>query len=193
MKIHFLVSAKVLALCLALLGIVYPLIIYLAGQAIFPFQANGSLIRQGTRVIGSTLIAQEFSLPGYFEPRPSASAYDAGSSGGSNLAPTSSRLVEFYRNRIKLLQVENSASHSKIPLELVAVSASGLDPHLSLGAALWQVPRVASARNLAREELDKLIMVNARPPLLGFIGEWRVNVLELNLELDEFTTRREDR
>lgn len=191
MKTYLLISAKLLALCLVLLGIVYPIIIFLAGQAVFPHQANGSLIEEGKRIIGSELVAQEFSLPQYFQPRPSAVAYDPSSSGGSNLAPTSSKLVANYRDRIRALKDQNEAGQGKIPIELVSMSASGLDPHISLGAALWQVPRIAGLRNLYRKELEELVLRNVEAPLFGFIGEWRVNVLVLNRQLDQLRKPKE--
>jgi K+-transporting ATPase ATPase C chain len=162
MKTQWLVSARVLALSLVLLGAVYPLIIFVAGRALFPFRAGGSIIKEENRVLGSDLIAQDFSLPRYFQPRPSAGAYDPTSSGGSNLGPTNAGLFEIYRERI-----------------------SGLDPDISLGAALWQLPRVARARSLPLEKIEELVRKNARPPLFGFVGEWRVNVLEINRRLDQ--------
>jgi len=192
MKTQLLVSAKVLALCLALLGIVYPMIVLIGGQVIFPFRANGSLIGEGKRVVGSALVAQEFSLPQYFQPRPSAAAFDPRFSGGSNLAATSSKLLETYRDRIKSLKAENPEVKDKIPLELVSMSASGLDPHISLGAALWQIPRIAGARSLSSRELERLVRENTEPPLFGFFGEWRVNVLLLNRHLDRYPARGED-
>lgn len=185
MKTQWLVSAKVLALSLVLLGIAYPLVIFVAGRALFPFPAGGSLIKEGKTVLGSELIAQDFSLPGYFQPRPSACGYDPTSSGGSNLAATSAKLFETYRERIRILRLANPLEKVKVPLELVAASASGLDPHISLGAALWQLPRVAQARGLPRERIEELVRESARSPLLGFIGEWRVNVFDLNRRLDQ--------
>jgi K+-transporting ATPase ATPase C chain len=190
MKKQFLLSARVLTLCLALLGLAYPLFVYVIGRVIFPFQAAGSLLSEGDRVIGSESIGQEFSRPLYFAPRPSAAGYDAGASRGSNLGPTSAKLFEEYRSRVNSLKADNPARAGLIPLELVAASASGLDPDISPGAALWQVPRVAGARRISRSELVKLIEDSARPPLLGFVGEWRVNVLKLNRRLDEMTLRR---
>jgi K+-transporting ATPase ATPase C chain len=184
MKTQWLVSAKVLALSLVLLGVVYPLIIFVAGRALFPFRAGGSIVKEGNRVLGSDLIAQDFSSPGYFQPRPSASSYNPTSSGGSNLAPTSARLFETYRERIRKLSLTNAPAAGKIPLELVAASASGLDPHISLGAALWQLPRVARARSLPEKKIEELVRKNALPPLFGLIGEWRINVFDLNRQLD---------
>jgi len=188
MKTQWLVSARVLALSLVLLGAVYPLIIFIAGRALFPFRAGGSIVKEGNRVLGSDLIAQDFSLPGYFQPRPSACSYDPTSSGGSNLAPTSAKLFEKYRERIRVLSSANASAPGRLPLELVAASASGLDPNISLGAALWQVPRVARARSLPSQKIEELVRKNARPPLFGFIGEWRVNVLDLNRRLDRLAS-----
>ncbi len=191
MKTQWLVSAKLLALSLVLLGVVYPLIIFVAGQALFPFRAGGSIVREGNRALGSDLMAQDFSLPGYFQPRPSACDYDPSSSGGSNLGPTNPRLVEIYRDRIQSLSLTNGRAEARVPLELVAASASGLDPHISLGAALWQLPRIAQARSLPRERIEELVRKKAAPPLLGFVGEWRINVLDLNRQLDRLPPEEE--
>jgi K+-transporting ATPase ATPase C chain len=184
MKTQWLVSAKVLALSVVLLGIVYPVVIFIAGRAFFPFRTGGSLIKEGNRVLGSDLIAQDFSLPGYFQPRPSACSYNPAASGGSNLAATSAKLLEIYRERIRKLRLANAPAAGRVPIELVAASASGLDPDISLGAALWQLPRVARARSLPRETVEELVRTSARSPLFGFIGEWRVNVFDLNRRLD---------
>jgi K+-transporting ATPase ATPase C chain len=187
MKAQWLVSTKVLALSLVLLGVVYPLIIFVAGRALFPFRADGSIVKVGNRVLGSDLIAQDFSSPGYFQPRPSACSYDPASSGGSNLAPTSARLFELYRERIQRLRQANSEAGARVPIELVAASGSGLDPHISLGAALWQLPRVARARSLPEKKIEELVREKALPPLFRLIGEWRVNVFELNRRLDQLS------
>jgi len=186
-----LISAKVIALSLVLLGVVYPLIIFVAGQALFPFRAGGSIVKEGSRVLGSELIAQDFSLPGYFQPRPSACDYDPSSSGGSNLGPTNPKLLEIYRDRIQRLSLINGGASAGVPFELVAASASGLDPHISLGAALWQLPRIARARSLPRQRVEEFVRKNADPPFLGFVGEWRVNVFELNRQLDRLRPEEE--
>lgn len=186
MKTQWLISAKFLALSLVLLGIVYPLFVFIAGRALFPFQAGGSIIKEGNLIVGSELIAQDFSRPGYFQPRPSACGFDPTSSGGSNLAPTSARLIEIYRERIRELRLANPDAKAKIPVELVSSSSSGLDPHISLGAALWQVPRVARVRGLPEEKVEAFVRRSALTPLLGFIGERRVNVLDLNRRIDQF-------
>ncbi len=189
MKRQLVVSARVLGVSLILLGLAYPLAVYVVGRVFFPFHAGGSLIRAGDRIVGSALIAQEFSLPRYFAPRPSAGGYDARSSGGSNLGPTNARLFDGYRSRIDSLKAANPAAEGPVPLELVAASGSGLDPDISLGAALWQVPRVAGARNIPAGELTGLIRDISRPPLFGIVGEWRVNILELNRRLDDLVLR----
>jgi K+-transporting ATPase ATPase C chain len=191
MKTQLLISAKVIALSLVLLGIVYPLLIFVAGQALFPFRAGGSIVKEGSRVLGSELIAQDFSLPGYFQPRPSACDYDPSSSGGSNLGPTNPKLLEIYRDRIQRLSLTNGGASAGVPFELVAASASGLDPHISLGAALWQLPRIARARSLPRQRVEELVRKNADPPFLGFVGEWRVNVFDLNRQLDRLRPEEE--
>ncbi|OGD24905.1 MAG: potassium-transporting ATPase subunit C [Candidatus Aminicenantes bacterium RBG_13_59_9] len=191
MKTQLLISAKVIALSLVLLGVVYPLLIFVAGQALFPFRAGGSIVKEGSRVLGSELIAQDFSLPGYFQPRPSACDYDPSSSGGSNLGPTNPKLLEIYRDRIQRLSLTNGGASAGVPFELVAASASGLDPHISLGAALWQLPRIARARSLPRQRVEELVRKNADPPFLGFVGEWRVNVFDLNRQLDRLRPEEE--
>jgi len=191
MRTQLLISAKVIALSLVLLGVVYPLIIFVAGQALFPFRAGGSIVKEGSRVLGSELIAQDFSLPGYFQPRPSACDYDPSSSGGSNLGPTNPKLLEIYRDRIQRLSLINGGASAGVPFELVAASASGLDPHISLGAALWQLPRIARARSLPRQRVEEFVRKNADPPFLGFVGEWRVNVFELNRQLDRLRPEEE--
>ena len=191
MKTQLLISAKVIALSLVLLGVVYPLLIFVAGQALFPFRAGGSIVKEGSRVLGSELIAQDFSLPGYFQPRPSACDYDPSSSGGSNLGPTNPKLLEIYRDRIQRLSLTNGGASAGVPFELVAASASDLDPHISLGAALWQLPRIARARSLPRQRVEELVRKNADPPFLGFVGEWRVNVFDLNRQLDRLRPEEE--
>lgn len=162
-------------------GFVYPMIVTLAAGLLFPNQAHGSLIVDNeNRIIGSTLIGQNFTAPQYFQSRPSASGYNATSSGGSNLGPTNPVLLEFVDNRTNALQKAGVAS--PIPSDLVMASASGLDPHISLESALIQVPAVAKARNLPEETLRALVL--AESVNSPFSGAY-VNVLSLNKALDE--------
>jgi K+-transporting ATPase ATPase C chain len=170
-----------------LLGVIYPLGMTAISQAIFPRQANGSLIRQGNRVIGSELIGQNFSKPGYFQPRPSAAGtdgYDGTSSGGSNLGPTSQKLADRVKASVEKFRKENPDYNGPIPADLVTTSASGLDPHISPASALAQVARVARARNVRVEQVRQLIGQHTEEPDFGILGEPRVNVLKLNLALD---------
>jgi potassium-transporting ATPase KdpC subunit len=168
-----------------LLGIVYPLAVTALAQLLFPAKANGSLIHSNGKTIGSHLIGQPFTSPGYFHSRPSAAGpagYDGTQSGGSNLAATNKALVAGVATRAEALHTENP--NAPVPIDLVTASGSGLDPDISPAAAEFQIPRVARERGMSEAEVRALVRNHTAGQQLGFLGEPRVNVLELNLELD---------
>jgi K+-transporting ATPase ATPase C chain len=170
-----------------LLGVVYPLAITGICQVFFPHQANGSLITAGGKVIGSELIGQNFTKPAYFQPRPSAAGsdgYDPTSSGGSNYGPTNQKLIDRVKASVEKFRKENPDYQGPIPADLLTTSASGLDPHISPASAEAQAPRVAKARGVAVERVNELMAQFTEHPDLGILGEPRVNVLMLNVELD---------
>lgn len=187
----------ILLLLTAITGLVYPLTITGVAGVLFPYQAQGSLIEKDGKTVGSALIGQEFKEDKYFHGRPSATVapdpadssktvpapYNAANSGGSNLGPTSKALADRVKEDVDKLKAENPSM--PVPIDLVTTTASGLDPHISPDAALFQVPRVAKARNLPEERVRKLVLDNVEGRLAGFLGEPRVNVLALNLALDK--------
>jgi K+-transporting ATPase ATPase C chain len=171
-----------------LTGLIYPGLVTGLCQALFPKQADGSLIQKDGRVIGSTLIGQNFTRPEYFQPRPSAAGkdgYDATASGGSNLGPTSKQLADRVKTSIDDFRKQNPDFTGPIPADLLTTSASGLDPDLSPAAAAAQIPRISAARRASDQDIQKLLDQFTQPRDLGFLGEPRVNVLQLNLALDE--------
>ena len=194
--------AIVFILALTILtGLVYPLVMTGIAGVIFPYQAQGSMIEQGGKVVGSALIGQEFTSDRYFHGRPSATVapdpndatktvpapYNAANSGGSNLGPTNKALIERVQGDVENLKQENPSA--AVPIDLVTTSGGGLDPHISPEASLFQVPRVAKARNLPEDLVRQLVEQRIEARTLGLLGEPRVNVLALNLALDGLSVR----
>lgn len=170
----------------AVTGLVYPLAVTGVAQAVFPAQAGGSLVLQDGKAVGSTLIGQKFSDPRNFWGRPSATApapYNASASGGANQGPLNPALADAVKARIAALRAADPGNTAVVPVDLVTTSASGLDPHISPAAARYQAPRVARLRGLTAAQVDQLIAAHTESPLLGLVGEPRVNVLALNLAL----------
>jgi len=168
-----------------LLGIGYPLLVTGLAQVFFKDKANGQLVARNGAVVGSRIIAQPFNGAAYFHPRPSAAGngYDATNSGGTNLGPTNQKLVDRVKSDVAGLQAENPGK--PVPVDLVTTSGSGLDPHITPAAAEFQIPRVAKSRGLSETDLQALVQQHTESRQWGFLGEARVNVLELNLDLDE--------
>ena len=185
MKKNFVTAVLMTIVTTVLLGLIYPLVVTGLAQVIFPDRANGQLIQRGDgTLIGSRLIGQPFVGPGYFHSRPSAAGagYDAGASSGSNLGPTSQKLKNRVQADIQRLQVENPGK--PVPVDLVTASASGLDPHISPAGAEFQIARVARDRGVTEDQVRQLVNAHIEGRQFGFLGEPRVNVLELNLDLD---------
>jgi K+-transporting ATPase ATPase C chain len=181
-------AIMVLVLLTLVTGVAYPLLVTGIAQAVFPFQAQGSLVVKEGKVVGSALIGQPFDDPKYFWSRPSATspfADNAGASSGSNLSPTNPDLVKAVQGRVDALRAADPGNTSPVPVDLVTASGSGLDPHISPAAALYQVSRVSRARKLDPAAVRQLVDQHTEGRTLGFLGEPRVNVLALNLALDK--------
>ena len=185
MRQHLHVAVRFTVVTTIVFGLLYPLVVTGLSQLILPRQANGSLIEKNGQIVGSRLIAQGFTSKKYFHPRPSAagSGYDATSSGGSNLGPTNQKLVDRVKQDVMKLQQENPGV--PIPVDMVTTSGSGLDPDISPASAEFQIPRVARARGISGDTLRAVVARHTAARQLGVLGEPRVNVLELNLDLDE--------
>jgi K+-transporting ATPase ATPase C chain len=176
-----------------LLGIGYHLVLWGVGRALFPAQAEGSLLRRSDgSVIGSRLVAQAFTRPEYFHPRPSAVDYNAASTGGSNFGPSNPDHLKLVKERLDARTMLEGVSAAQVPSEMVTASGGGLDPHIPPAAAELQAARVAQARGVPVERVRELVRAHTEPPTLGFLGRARVNVLELNLALDQSLTRTAD-
>src|SRR6202040_2241617 len=186
MKKNLLISIWYTLATTVILALIYPLAITGLAQVLFPKQANGELIQQGGKLAGSHLIGQPFTAPGYFYSRPSAAGtagYDASNSSGSNLGPTNKALIDRVSASVKQVQPTNPTA--AIPADLVTSSGSGLDPDISPASAEFQIPRIAKERGMNEADLQALVQRHTQQRQFGFLGEPRVNVLELNLDLDE--------
>jgi K+-transporting ATPase ATPase C chain len=187
MAAHLRPALMSLLLLTLITGVAYPLLVTGIAQMVFPFQANGSLIVKDGKVVGSALIGQPFDDPKYFWGRPSATspfAYNAAASSGSNLSPTNPALISAAQGRVDGLRAADPGNTAPVPVDLVTASGSGLDPHISPAAALYQASRVARARKLEPDAVRALVEGHTEGRFLGLLGEPRVNVLALNLALD---------
>ena len=189
MKKNLITAALMTLLTTVLFGLLFPLLITGLAQVLFPKQANGQLLTRNGKVVGSKLIGQSFSSPGYFHSRPSnaGTGYDARNSSGSNLGPTNQSLIARVQSDAGRLQAENPGA--AIPIDLLTTSGSGLDPHISPEAAEFQVPRIAKERGLSEDVVRETVRHHTASRQFGFLGEPRVNVLELNLALDEIVPK----
>jgi len=185
MKKNLLTAVLMTIATTILFGLVYPLVVTGLAQLLFPKQANGQLIQKDGKTVGSRIIGQGFSGPAYFHSRPSAAGngYDAANSGGSNLGPTNQKLIDRVKNDVSSAQTDNPGK--SVPIDLVTTSASGFDPHITPAAADFQVLRIAKERGTSVEQIRTILGKHTETRQLGVLGEPRVNVLELNLELDE--------
>lgn len=184
---HFNIAIRLLFVTILLMGVVYPLVITGISQVAFSKQANGSLISDGNRVIGSALIGQQFTRPEYFHPRPSAAGngYDANASGGSNLGPTNEKLIARVRSDAEAAVRENpSLSGGKVPVDMVTTSGSGLDPDITIANAYAQIPRVARERGMSENAVKHIVDSHITLRQFGILGEPRVNVFKLNMAMD---------
>ncbi len=189
MKKNLIISILMTVVTTVLLGLIYPLVVTALAQLIFRDKANGQLIVKNGQVVGSRLIGQGFSGPGYFHSRLSAAGngYDAANSAGSNLGPTNQKLIDRVKADTARIQAENPGV--PVPIDLVTTSASGFDPEISPAAAEFQVPRIARERNMTEDAVRQIVGKHTEGRQLGLLGEPRVNVLELNLELDSMNSR----
>ena len=189
MKKNLIIAVLMTLVTTVLFGLLFPLLITGLAQVFFPKQANGELLARNGHVVGSRLIGQTFSSPGYFHSRPSSAGagYDAANSSGSNLGPTNQSLISRVQGDADRLQAENPTA--TIPIDLLTTSGSGLDPHISPEAAEFQVPRIAKERGLIQDVVREAVRQHTESRQFGFLGEARVNVLELNLTLDEISSK----
>jgi K+-transporting ATPase ATPase C chain len=183
---HLVTSILYTIVTVIVLGIIYPLAMTGVGMLIFPHQANGSYVESGGKVVGSAIIGQLWTKPQYFQGRPSAAGkgYDPTSTGGTNLAPTSKKLMDATKATIAALKKTNPQAVGEPPIDLVTTSGSGIDPDISPEAAAWQIPRIAAARHMTPEAVKAIVVAHVAGRTFGILGEPRVNVLDLNLALD---------